>query len=61
MPLNKFKKAFSLIELSIVVLVVGVLIAGTIRSALMVAKFKVAKAITQSSPVNLICFFIAKI
>ncbi len=54
MPLNKFKKAFSLIELSIVILVVGVLIAGVTQGYSAVKKFRLysARTLTQSAPVN---------
>lgn len=47
-------KAFSLIELSIVILVIGVLIAGVIQGSVLVNKFRVkaAQAITTSSDVN---------
>ncbi len=47
-------KAFSLIELSIVILVIGVLIAGAIQGSVLVKKFKVktAQTLTTSSDVN---------
>lgn len=48
------KKAFSLIELSIVILIIGVLIAGVTQSSRLISEFKItsARTITQSSPVN---------
>jgi prepilin-type N-terminal cleavage/methylation domain-containing protein len=50
----KKHKAFSLIELSIVVLVIGILIAGVIQGSNLLAKFRIkaAQTLTQSSPVN---------
>lgn len=52
--MKKIKKAFSLIELSIVILVVGILIAGVVSSSRLVSnsKSKSAETITQSSPVS---------
>ncbi len=49
----KLKKAFSLIELSIVILVVGILIAGITQSSSLYQKFKLQTGInlTKSSPV----------
>lgn len=50
----KIKKAFSLIELSIVILIVGIIIAGVTQSSRLVAQFKTSSAnsLTNSSPVN---------
>lgn len=50
----KASKAFSLIELSIVVLIIGIIIAGITQSSRLVrqSKIKSAQSITQSSPVN---------
>jgi len=50
----KKKTAFSLAELSIVILIVGLLIAGLVQGQLMVRKSKLAAAqtLTQNSPVN---------
>lgn len=47
-------KAFSLIELSIVILIIGVLIAGVTQASRLVRQSKIstAKTLTQSSPVN---------
>lgn len=47
------KKAFSLIELSIVILIIGILIAGVAQSSRLIAAMRVqtARQITQSSPV----------
>lgn len=56
-------KAFSLIELSIVVLIIGILIAGVTQGSRLVrqSKLKIAKSLTQSSPVasipNLLLWF----
>lgn len=46
--------AFSLIELSIVILIIGILIAGMTQGSGLYAKFKLqsARQLTQSSPVN---------
>ncbi|MDX2082758.1 MAG: prepilin-type N-terminal cleavage/methylation domain-containing protein [Rickettsiales bacterium] len=46
--------AFSLIELSIVILIIGILIAGITQGSALISKFRLAtaKAVTQSSPVN---------
>ncbi len=54
MKTKNSSKAFSLIELSIVILVVGILIAGITQSSSLVRKFKLhsAKSLTKSSPVN---------
>lgn len=52
---NRFsRKAFSLIELSIVVLVIGILIAGVIAGAKLFEKMSIvsARALTNSSPVS---------
>ncbi len=48
------KKAFSLIELSIVILIVGILIAGITQSSRLVRQFKIssARSLTKSSPVH---------
>lgn len=48
------KKAFSLIELSIVILIIGIVIAGVTQSSRLVAQHKLqtARTLTQSSPVN---------
>jgi prepilin-type N-terminal cleavage/methylation domain-containing protein len=50
----KLKRAFSLIELSIVTLVIGILIAGGMQGTSLYVKMKLAAArsITQSSPAN---------
>ncbi len=49
----KNKKAFSLIELSIVILIIGIIIAGITQSSRLVRQFKLssARSQTQSSPV----------
>lgn len=51
---NFTKKAFSLIEASIVILIIGILIAGITQGSRLVAKSKLnaARALTQTSPVN---------
>lgn len=48
------KKAFSLIELSIVILIIGILIAGVTQSSRLIKEMKIstARSITQSSPVS---------
>ena len=48
------KKAFSLIELSIVLLIIGILIAGVTQSSRLIEQFKLtsARSKTKSSPVN---------
>jgi prepilin-type N-terminal cleavage/methylation domain-containing protein len=48
------KKAFSLIELSIVILIIGILVAGVTQGSRLISamKLETARALTQSSPVN---------
>lgn len=48
------KKAFSLIELSIVVLIIGILVAGITQGSKLIQKFRIktAQNLTQSSPVS---------
>lgn len=48
------KRAFSIIELSIVILVIGILVAGITKSVGMIKKFRIstARTLTLSSPVN---------
>ncbi len=48
------KQAFSLIELSIVLLIIGIILAGITSSSILIDKYRLRKAIiaTQSSPVN---------
>lgn len=50
---NKKKSAFSLIELSIVIIIIGILIAGLLSASNLIAKsrLKTARSLTQSSPV----------
>jgi len=50
----KKHQAFSLVELSIVILIIGVLIAGVIQGSNLVTKFRIktAQTLTQSSPVS---------
>lgn len=52
--MKKIRTAFSLIELSIVVLVIGILIAGIVQGSKLYDKFKIqtARQLTRSSPVN---------
>ncbi|MBU6338893.1 MAG: prepilin-type N-terminal cleavage/methylation domain-containing protein [Rickettsiales bacterium] len=47
-------KAFSLIELSIVILVIGILFAGVMqgRSLIQKSRLKTAQSLTKSSPVS---------
>lgn len=50
----KFQKAFSLIELSIVILIIGILVAGVTQSSRLVKQIRLAsiKSMTLSSPVS---------
>lgn len=50
------KKAFSLIELSIVILIIGILVAGITQSSRLITQMRLssARSITQSSPVSTI-------
>ena len=50
------KKGFSLIELSIVILIIGIIIAGITQSSRLVELYRLsaARTQTQSSPVNAI-------
>lgn len=52
--MNKNLKAFSLIELSIVILIIGILIVGVTQSSRLIREFRLstAKNLTQSSPVS---------
>lgn len=54
MKKNHHKLAFSLIELSIVILIIGILVAGVTQSSRLVRQMKLstARSITTSSPVN---------
>jgi len=54
MKKNHHKLAFSLIELSIVILIIGILVAGVTQSSRLVRQMKLstARSITASSPVN---------
>ncbi len=54
MSIKSNKKAFSIIELSIVILIVGVIIAGIVKTSAIYNKYKIktAASITNSSPVN---------
>ena len=51
---NRDLRAFSLIEISIVVLIIGILVAGVTQSSRLLsqAKISTAKTLTQSSPVS---------
>jgi len=51
---KKLKKAFSLIELSIVILIIGILVAGVTQSSRLISQMRLssARSLTQSSPVN---------
>lgn len=50
----KKNKAFSLIELSIVILIVGIIVAGVTQSSSLVRKFKLetSRSLTRSSPIH---------
>lgn len=50
----KFRKAFSLIELSIVILIIGILIAGVTKGSILINKMRLstARSLTQSAPVS---------
>lgn len=52
--MKKLRKAFSLIELSIVILIIGILVAGVIQSSRLIQQFRLssARSLTQSSPVS---------
>jgi prepilin-type N-terminal cleavage/methylation domain-containing protein len=56
--MNKFKNhkisAFSLIELSVVILIIGILVAGVTQSSRLIAQFrlKTAQNLTINSPVS---------
>lgn len=58
---NNKLSAFSLIELSIVILIIGILVAGVTQSSRLVAQFRLstAKNLTNSSPVSSIKGLIA--
>jgi len=51
---QKFKTAFSLIELSVVILIIGILVAGVTQSSRLITQMRLATArqITQNSPVS---------
>ncbi len=57
----EIKKAFSLIELSIVILIIGIIVAGVTQGSRLVVQFRIinARSITQSSPVASITGLIA--
>ena len=51
---HKYRRAFSLIELSIVILIIGILVAGVTQSSRLVSAMRMQslRSITLSSPVN---------
>ena len=51
---NRGLRAFSLIEISIVLLIIGILVAGVTQSSRLISQSKInsARAMTQSSPVS---------
>jgi prepilin-type N-terminal cleavage/methylation domain-containing protein len=53
MKKNNFKKAFSLIELSIVILIIGILVAGVTQSSRLLSAMRIqsVKSLTMNSPV----------
>lgn len=52
--MKRYSKAFSLIELSVVILVIGILIAGIVQGSRLVDKFSIqtARQLTRNSPAN---------
>jgi len=52
--IKNFNKAFSLIELSIVILIIGILVAGVTQSSRLINQLKLlsAQSLTRSSDVN---------
>ena len=52
--MSRSNKAFSLIELSIVILIVGILVAGVTSSSRLIKKMKLitAQNLTNSSPIH---------
>lgn len=54
MKIHKTKLAFSLIELSIVIVVIGILIVGVAQGTLIMrdARIKTARSLTSTSPIN---------
>ena len=52
----KNKTAFSLIELSIVILIVGILVAGVVQTSRLVTRMRIlnAQTVTRSSEIHLI-------
>lgn len=52
--MKKSPRGFSLIELSVVILIIGIFVAGALSSSALVKKFRIstARSLTQSSPVN---------
>jgi len=52
--LNKHNKAFSLIELSIVILIIGILVAGVTSSSRLIKRMKIitAQNLTKNSPIS---------
>ena len=59
--INKSKKAFSLIELSIVLLIIGIIAGGITQSSRLIAAFKLssARSLTRGSPVASISGLVA--
>ena len=51
--MNKISRAFSLIELSIVILIIGILVAGVVQSSRLVKKMRLqtAQNLTTISPI----------
>jgi len=51
--IRRLKKAFSLIELSIVILIIGIIVAGVTQSSRLISEFKLsnARSLTESAPV----------
>ncbi len=51
---SKSRRAFSLIELSVTIVIIGIFVAGTIAANSLIKKFRIqsAQALTKSSPVT---------
>lgn len=54
MNIHKTKLAFSLVELSVVIIIIGILVVGVSKGTLIIrdAKLKTARSLTTTSPIN---------